>query len=184
MHRLTLIITMIALVAVPSTALASPEQIYNDCEDNGRLDRRYSDADLRAAARDIPPDLDEYSNCRELIRGALSGVDTTGGAGGGSTSGTGGSPDGLPEGNGVGSVPLDPQGKPLNPLIDAQDDEKADVAAATAGREIRPPSAGVRPGEADGDLPTSLLVVLVLGAIALLAAGALALKQRVLGRPA
>ena len=26
---------------------ASPEQIYADCEDNGRLDSRYSDADLR-----------------------------------------------------------------------------------------------------------------------------------------
>ena len=49
MHRLPpLILTLVVLLAVPSAALASPEQIYDDCQDNGRLDKRYSDADYRA----------------------------------------------------------------------------------------------------------------------------------------
>ena len=189
MHRLTLIITMIALLAVPATAFASPEQIYADCEDNGRLDSRYSDADLRDSLRDIPQDLDEYSNCSELIRGALTGVDTSGGdptrpgaaAGAG---GTGGGPDGRPQGNGVGSVPLDPKGNPLDPRVDAEPQEKTAVSDAAAGRDLRPTSAGVRPGEADGDLPAPVIAFLILAGLAALAAGAATIKQLVVGRPA
>ena len=182
MHRLTTIIAMIALLAVPASAVASPEQIYADCEDNGRLDRPYGDGDLREALRDIPPDLDEYSNCSELIRGQLAGVNPGSGRGAAGTGGT--TPQGLPEGNGVGSVPLGPNGKPLDPLLDAADEEKRDVASASAGEDIKPTSAGVRPGEPDGELPGVLIALLVLGGVALAASAAHALKGRVLGRPA
>jgi hypothetical protein len=191
MHRLTLL-TMLALLLAPATALASPAQIYADCEDNGRLDKRYSDGDLREAQRDIPQDLDEYSNCRELIRGQLAGVETNsgggggavGGSGGGGGSSAGGAPEGLPEGNGVGSVPLDGKGKPLDPLVDAQPDEQRDVRSAAAGEDIRPTSAGVRPGEPDGDLPSPLIVALILAGVATLLALAWNLKQLVVGRTA
>lgn len=185
MLRFTLLITFFALLAFPAGASASPQQIYNDC-DNGRLDKKYSDSDLRKALKDVPEDIDEYTSCSDLIRGALSGVDTTGnngGAGGGGTGG-GSGPTDLPQGNGAGSVPLDPKGKPLNPLIDAQQDERDAVAAAQQGQEIRPTSAGVRPGEPDGELPLPLIVVLVLAGIAGLAAAALGGKQRLRGRPA
>jgi hypothetical protein len=81
-------------------------------------------------------------------------------------------------------VPLDPKGKPLNPLVDAQQDERDQIIAAQQGKEIRPTSAGVRPGEPDGELPTPLIIVLVLAGIAGLAAGALGAKQLLTGRPA
>jgi hypothetical protein len=191
MLRLSLLITTVVLLALPAMASASPQQIFDDCQDNGRLDKRYADSDYRKALKEMPEDLDEYTNCRDLVRAGLSGVDTTGGgnSGGGGGGGTGGGgggggPSDLPQGNGTGSVPLDPKGKPLNPLIDAQDDERKGVEAAKAGEQIRPTSAGVRPGEPDADLPLPLIAVLVLAAIAGLAAGALGVKQLVSGRTA
>lgn len=190
MFRLSLLITIVALLAVPAGAFASPQQIYDDCQDNGRLDKKYADSDYRKALKDMPEDLDEYTNCRDLVRAGLSGVDTTGGGdgsgGGGGTGGSGGGslPEGMPQTNGAGSVPLDPKGKPLNPLIDAQQHERDEITAAQKGEEIRPTSAGVRPGEPDGDLPLPLIAVLLLAGIAGLAAGALGIKQLVTGRPA
>jgi hypothetical protein len=189
MLRFTLLFTtLVALLAVPAGAFASPQQIYDDCQDNGRLDKRYSDSDYRKALKDMPEDLDEYTNCSDLVRAGMSGVDTSGGGAGGggsSTGGAGGSgPVGLPQGNGTGSVPLDPKGKPLNPLIDAQQEERDQITSAQAGEQLRPTSAGVRPGEPDGELPLPLIVVLALAGIAGLATGALGVKQLVTGRPA
>jgi hypothetical protein len=186
MLRFTLLVTtLLALLAFPAGASASPGQIYDDC-DNGRLDKKHSDADLRKALKDVPEDLDEYTSCSDLIRGALSGVDTAGQSNGGAGGGTGGGagPTDLPQGNGAGSVPLDPKGKPLNPLIDAQQDERDQIAAAQQGQDIRPTSAGVRPGEPDGELPVPLIVVLALAGIAALAAAALRGRQLFTGRPA
>lgn len=40
--------SLLALVAVSAALSASPREIYKDYVDNGRLDRNYSDADLRA----------------------------------------------------------------------------------------------------------------------------------------
>ena len=169
MHRLR-IITVVAAFALPATAGASVAPVYDDCQDNGRMDRRYPDRDLRDALREMPEDLDEYTNCRELIRGALNGVDTTGGGGGGA-------PAGLPEGNGAGSVPVGPTGKPLNPLIDAQPNERHAIGRAASGESIRPTTAGVRPGAPDGSLPTPLVAVLVLIGLGVLSAAGWGLKS-------
>lgn len=188
MYRLPLLIAMIVLLASPAAASASPERIYADCEDNGRLDGRYSASDLNEAKRDIPEDLDEYSNCVELINGALSRGSRAGGggaAGGGTVPfGPGGGPTGLPPGNGVGSLPLGPDGKPLDPLIDATPEERREVLAASSGRDIRPTATGVRPGDPDGDLPAPLVAVLILAGLATLTGMGLAIKQLVVGRPA
>jgi len=190
MLRVSLVITLFALLALPAGASASPQQIFDDCQDNGRLDKKYSDSDYRKALKDMPEDLDEYTNCRDLVRAGLSGVDTSGGGGsaggGGGTGGRGGGtgPSDLPQGNGAGSVPLDPKGKPLNPLIDAQQEERDQITAAQNGEQIRPTSAGVRPGEPDGELPAPMIAVLLLAGIAGLAAGAAGVRQLLSGRTA
>src|SRR3712207_9361378 len=64
---------------VPATAFASPEQVLEDCQD-GRIDKRYSDRELRQAIEDMPADLDEYTSCREVIRSAQQGVRGGGGS--------------------------------------------------------------------------------------------------------
>jgi hypothetical protein len=44
---------VLVLVAAPGALAASPNQIYRDYADNGRLDSRYSRADLERALRDV-----------------------------------------------------------------------------------------------------------------------------------
>jgi hypothetical protein len=86
-HRLVLIVALLALAA-PAVAQASPSAVIQDCAEDGQLDGSYSNEDLRRAADNLPSDLDEYSDCREVIGGAItSGSDKGGGrdndAGGG-----------------------------------------------------------------------------------------------------
>ena len=187
------LLVLAALLAVPATAgAASSQTIYDDCQDNGRLDKTYTSSEYRKALKDLPEDLDEYTDCADLIRSGLAGVNSTSndpgnpsgqssGGGGGTTGGGGSAPQDLPQGNGVGSVPLGPEGKPLNPEIDAQPEEKADLGAARAGENIVPTSAGVRPGEPDSELPGPLVAVLILAGLAAVTAGALGVKQLVTG---
>ena len=186
--RLSLLFTIVALLALPAVAAASPSQIYDDCQDNGRLDKTYASGDYRKALKNMPEDLDEYTDCRDLVRAGLAGLSSSGGGsnangGAGAGGGAGGNPD-IPQGNGVGSIPLGPDGKPLNPEIDARPNEKAELAAARTGETIRPTSAGVRPGEPDSDLPGPLIAVLILAGLAAAAAGGLGVKQILSGRGA
>ena len=45
------VLVVAALFAVPAAMAASPTQVYRDYEDNGKLDGRYSVADLQSALR-------------------------------------------------------------------------------------------------------------------------------------
>jgi hypothetical protein len=79
-----MILVALLALAAPATAQASPASVIRDCADNGRLDGKYSNDDLRKAADNLPSDLDEYSDCREVIAGAITaGSDKGGGRGGG-----------------------------------------------------------------------------------------------------
>jgi hypothetical protein len=72
------------LLALPGAAFGNPERVIKDCAEDGDLDRKYSNAELRGARDNLPADLDEYSDCREVIGGAIkSGSDKGGGRGGG-----------------------------------------------------------------------------------------------------
>src|SRR6266536_2740159 len=59
-----------ALLATPSTAVASPQSVIRDCAQDGRLDHQYSASDLRKAEQQLPTDVDEYTNCRDVINQA------------------------------------------------------------------------------------------------------------------
>ena len=80
------------LLAPAGPALASYRDVIRDCAEDGQLDRRYDQAELDQAEDRLPSDLDEYSDCREVIAaasGAGSGRGSAGGgAGGGGTGGT------------------------------------------------------------------------------------------------
>jgi hypothetical protein len=77
-HRLIVIAALLALAA-PAVAQASPQAVIRDCADDGHLDGKYSNDDLRRAADTLPSDLDEYSDCREVINGAITGGSDKGG---------------------------------------------------------------------------------------------------------
>jgi uncharacterized membrane protein len=69
-HRFLPLIAALLLLAVAAPAHASPGQVISDCAADGDLDRQYSRQDLQGAQNGLPSDLDEYSNCREVIAGA------------------------------------------------------------------------------------------------------------------
>lgn len=78
----------VALLLAPAIAQASPKQVVRDCAEDGVVDGDYSNADKRRALRQIPADLDEYSDCRAVIRGSI----------------------GSPGGGGAGRIPVDSDG--------------------------------------------------------------------------
>lgn len=173
---LPLLVLLAALLAVaPATAAASAEDVYADCQD-GRLDKRHSDRDLRSALSDIPVDLDEYTNCRELIRSAQQGVRGGGGSGPGSTFNGADGFGPLPAGEG--GLPLGPDSKPIDPVGIASEEERREVEEARSGRRAPdrvvqrsvPRSAGVSPGDSGAGLPLPVVILLALTALGALAA--------------
>jgi hypothetical protein len=138
------------LVGAPSAWADSTRiKILRECQD-GRLTGNYTPSQIRDARNNIPDDIDQYSNCRDVLTRAL--------LAGAADSGDGGSGSG--GGGGAG-------GERLTPSTDA--DRQALEAAATgggqpiaiAGRKVAP---GV--GSLRNDLPTTLIVVLALLAVA------------------
>ena len=143
---------------------------------------QYSNSDLRKALDNLPTDLAEYSDCKEIIGAAITG---------GSDKGQGrGSP-----GQGVGGAGAADPGEAAARAKDAED-----LEAITSGRsgsgakqpEVQVGDESVEPGtnglfdlsSASNQLPTPLLIALIALGLLALAGGFVALRGRVpaLGR--
>lgn len=171
-----LLLLALASLILSFGALAAPasadqvDRILQDCQD-GQLDRDYSAKDINRAKRDIPTDIDEYTDCRDTLNrarldsanspsGARSGGESDGSAGAGASSTGGGAAPGGIDGR---------RSSLINPLTD---EEKRAVAEATesgpddgvavAGSEIRPDSAGLVPASSEGGVPATVIFVLAL----------------------
>jgi hypothetical protein len=174
--RQVLLLSAVALFAVPAAALADP---VTDCARDNDLDHKYSNSELRKALDNLPTDSDEYGLCREVIAGAIhSGSDK----GRGRPSDTG------------------PNGEPLSPNEQAQrskDNEALAALAGDAGGTPRTPRVDVggetvEPGSdglfdlasASNDLPTPLLLALIALVVLALTGVLVALRSRIplLGR--
>jgi hypothetical protein len=57
------------LAAAPGVS-ASARDVIRDCSEDGVLDGRYSHSEIEKALEQLPSDLDEYTDCRSVIRGA------------------------------------------------------------------------------------------------------------------
>ena len=174
-----LFLALLAALALPAAAsAASPIQIIRDCNDDGKLDHKYSNEDLRRAADKIPSDLDEYTNCREIITGAITGGSDKGGGRGSE----GGNP----------SSPHEQAARAKDAQTLQQLEESGGGTGSGSGSDNAPkPSVHVggetvEPSGSTGlydnvptaanDMPTSLLLALI--ALALLAAGGAAYALR------
>jgi hypothetical protein len=159
----------LAALALPAPAFASPDQVISDCVRDGKLDRHYSNSELRRAKNNLPADLDEYSDCRDVISAAIKG---------GSDKGIGsGSP---------GIATTDPAGE-----VAAQAADQAELAAVASGKgpkpsvdvggtNLAPDSSGFfNLGGAANEVPLPLLLALILLSLFALASGLGALRQRV-----
>src|SRR4051795_13717887 len=62
--------------------------VIDDCTKHGTLTKRYSQRDYRQALSELPADVDEYGNCRDVIHNAqVAGASNRGGGGGAGTAG-------------------------------------------------------------------------------------------------
>jgi hypothetical protein len=74
MHlRTSLVLLAVLLLGVPAAARASGSDVIRDCADDGKLDKQYSQKELQDAQSNLPSDIDEYTDCRSVIRAALHG---------------------------------------------------------------------------------------------------------------
>jgi hypothetical protein len=158
-----LAVLAVLLVAPAAQADATRNKILRECQ-SGQLSGDYTAAEIRDARSNIPDDVDQYTDCRDVLTRAL--LARAGGSGGGGAGdpGTGGGTTG---GGGGGGGGVDASGVPLTPSTDA-DREAIEGASGQpmeiSGRRVTPGSASLR-----NDLPTTLLVMLALLAVAAVA---------------
>ena len=135
MHlRTPLVLIAVLLLGLPAAARASGSDVIRDCADDGKLNKPYSQKELEDANRNLPSDIDEYTDCRSVIQAALHG-------GSGST---GSAPPGagavLTASGAIAGSPHD-----VGKLAAIQQDgaKKQRGPIAIGGREITPGNAGL-----------------------------------------
>ena len=193
MFRRPTLIALLSLALLPGAAQASTStDIHKECQD-GKISGSYSSAELSAALRSIPTDLDEYTDCRDVIRRAQ-----LGGAGGGkssganSNSGAGAAAGGGSTGGGAApGVTATAGGTAKDILSAATPAEQAAVnkaietpaTAVRVGNEtISPDAAGLSPAGAANVVPTPLVVALLLLGLGLAFGGFTSIRNLVLAR--
>lgn len=187
---LPIALALSSLLLLPASAGASPEDVIRDCAEDGVIDGKYSESDLRRAERGLPSDIDEYTDCREAIRNKLGGAgrdrrpDGSGGSGG----------SGGPGGSGGGDPSLV---TPSGAVAGSRDDIEALEELTRDGRRGGAPSVEVggkplTPGAssealglagASNDLPLSLLSALVLLGLLAVSGTGLLIRRRGLPEP-
>ena len=71
------------LVAAPAAMAGTRADIVDDCFDDGKLDGNYTASQIRDARNNLPADVDQYSDCRDVLARALGGSGTSDIGGGG-----------------------------------------------------------------------------------------------------
>ena len=183
-RTLTALLTLVALSSAAAPAAADSKAILRDCQD-GAIEGKYTQKQYSEALRTIGTDVDEYTDCRDVISrarlaafaGAGGGRAADGGAGGGATPGA--------------TAP--PAGRSAAQLLqDATPAERAAIQKAVSGasdepvliggRPVSPNTAGLSPAGAANVVPTPLVAALMLLAIALALGATQITRSRVLAR--
>jgi hypothetical protein len=161
-----------ALALFASPAQAGSIDVIRDCSEDGTLEKPYSQRELSGALDTLPSDLDEYTDCRSVIRGAqLAGA-------------RGGGPAGEKHGKAGDRGARVAREQPTSNEATEIDRTSRSKTAVKVGRSlIRPGETGARLGQSGfgGDLPGLVLATLLSLAAATLWAGGFALQRR---RPA
>ena len=180
MRTLWLLATVLALlVAAPAAHAADRVEIIADCNADGDLDGDYTPSEIRDARNNLPTDIDQYSDCRDVLSRALGGSGS-GAIGGGS----GGS--GALGGGGAGGPGGGPALTPDTPAEQAALETAArtgdDVPVQVGSEQIVPGASGFAAGAVRNPLPPTLVAMLILLALAAGAATVPSLRRRVLAR--
>jgi hypothetical protein len=182
MIRRALIVVLALTLLAPSAAFAgSRERILRDCQD-GHMDGHYTQKQYADALAHMPTDVDEYTDCRDVIRRAQLGSASHPGGGGSHGGGTSG---------GATSGGATPRAVVRNPEAKASHRERAQLdrtrkhsskPVAVGGTVVRPTSLGYQSSSSVSSIPTPLLIALILLGVATLGAGGVWLRSRVIAR--
>lgn len=153
----------LAMLLVPAPALAGSGDVIRDCSEDGVLDGRYSQGELQGALNGLPSDLDEYTDCRSVIRSAA--LDRAGGK-------RGSDPDAAISRVNSGA----PASKGENLRV-AKASESGD-AVKIGDEQIKPGDAGFLAAGFNSNVPALLIALLVMFAMAALGGTALAVTHR------
>lgn len=200
LRRLPLPLLAAISLALPATAMADGASVIRDCTDDGRLAKPYKQSEYRDALANLPTDVDEYTDCRDVIRnaqlGAAGGGGGPGGGAGAGATGAGTAAGGFSGGGtGAGGAGAGASGTGARNadevLATATPRERQAVEAARAkGRQsvrvgdqiVDPGALGFGSVGAVNSIPSTLVVVLVLLALVLGAAGGQLVRTRVIAR--
>src|SRR3954470_20373093 len=189
MRRLILAVVALTLLVAPPAEAWTVNDVIRDCSKNGKLSHDYPPSLIRKARESLPADIDEYTDCRDLLSAPTSsgsqgsgGDSGSGGGGGGAATGSGGGSSG-----GGGAAPLSastpeaPAAPPSPSQLKALDAAKAGDGAEpveVGGAPVTPGTASMTTGAVANGLPSALLIVLILlGLTVALATGPL-LRRR------
>ncbi len=164
-----------AVLVNPSTAQASPQGVINDCAKDGKLDHQYSLGDLKKAEQQLPSDVDEYTNCRDVITQA-----EVAGSGGHSKGSTHGALSGAGTGSGGGGGNAAASPSDVKALAKAANQAGGQAPTLSLGGEsVTPGSPGVLKSAATANsLPTPVLLALIAVALLTAAGGSIAIARR------
>jgi len=174
---ITLALTLLVALALPVLAHASGNDVIRDCAEDGDLDHDYSDEELEDAERNMPSDIDQYSDCRDVIqqaqaggRGSSDGSGPGGGGSGGGSDGGGyrGSVTGDDVAGGEGGTKSDANELGIRKQ-QAEEGIAPDTSATTA--------AGADVGGDDGGLPTPALIAIIILGLSAVAGGVYLLRD-------
>jgi hypothetical protein len=198
----TLVVVVLSALLVAGDAGASGGDVIDDCTTHGTLTKRYSQRDYRQALSQLPADVDEYGNCRDVIRNAQvagagddGGGSGTGGAGPAgfrapstpgvtTAAGTGGTSTAHVGGGGKGDDPtaVDPT-DPRNDNPTNTDENRALIEATrNGGGPVKVGRDAIEPGAQNSsfvqNLPAPMIAILALLGVGALTGGVLALRRR------
>ena len=168
-------ISLAVLLLAPALARASGDAVIKDCTHNGSLTKTYSQKDYDEALANLPADVDEYGDCRQIIRDAQL---AAAGGGGGSGSGPAGAIPGISAAEATPKTAAEKQA--LAQATSSGGDTPVQIAGVGGGSQTLVPGAssfssdGLRSG-----LPTPVIVVLALLGLAALVGAGVALRPRI-----
>jgi hypothetical protein len=164
MPKLLLVMVLALLVAAPAAGAQSTRaQIVKDCFRDGDLDGNYTASQIRDARNNLPADVDQYSDCRDVLTRALGGTGTRATGGGGGGAGGGGAAP---------SEPLTPSGPAEQQQLDDAVAQGGDEPVQVGDGTVVPGASGLAANAPRSDIPSTLLTALILLAIAAIAAAA------------
>ena len=169
-----IVCVLLLAMALPAFAQASSFDVIKDCQDNSKLDRKHSRADLQKAQNNLPTDVDEYGDCRELIAAALNsdvGKNKHGG-GGGSDSGASGATAAAKKRKSEAAARAQDAA-----ALESQRGHKPQVSVG--GKNVTPGDDGLfKVASANNGLPLPLLLGIIAAALLAVMGGLAVLKRR------